>query len=343
MMEPNGAVLYYNKKTLEFMGKTQEEAIMGGWQSIIHPEDLPLAKERLMHAIEHRQFFEMECRAKHADGHYRWILTNNAPRFSPEEEFIGFVGSGVDITETKLAQDELKTYAFKLEQSNRELEQFATIASHDLQAPLRKVMMFSDTLKASTAGILPEECNDYINRMQKATVKMQNLITDLLVLSRVNRKGQPFHRTSLQQAVQEAMNALEFTIADCAGKIELGHMIELDADPGQLHQLLQNLIENALKFHKKGVPPVVKVDSRLLRNGFCEITVSDNGIGFNERFLDRIFKVFERLHGEDEYIGTGIGLAICHKIVERHAGTITAKSIPGQGAQFIVTLPVQQI
>jgi light-regulated signal transduction histidine kinase (bacteriophytochrome) len=171
---------------------------------------------------------------------------------------------------------------------------------------------------------------------------MQRMINDLLSYSRVYTKEQPFTQIDLNQVVREVLHDLEIRIQDSNGQVELGELPVVEADPTQMRQLMQNLISNALKFHKPRVAPVVKVDARQLSSELVEICVEDNGIGFKEQFLDRIFQPFQRLHGRSSYEGNGIGLAICRKIAERHSGSITAKSAPGKGTQFFVTLPAKQ-
>jgi PAS domain S-box-containing protein len=244
--------------------------------------------------------------------------------------------------ELKASERSLKVYAAKLERSNRDLDQFATIASHDLQAPLRKVIMFSDFIRASAGDRLPLECYDYIERIQKAVLKMQTLIMDLLALSRINRRGKPFEPVNLGRILQDVLVDLESLRAQVNGTIRVGRVMTIDADDVQMHQVLQNLLDNALKFHKPDVSPEVEIEMSPLDHQYCEITIRDNGIGFDEKHLDRIFEVFERLHGESQFGGTGMGLAIVRKIVERHGGTVTAHSVPGQGATFVVTLPIHQ-
>lgn len=241
----------------------------------------------------------------------------------------------------RVSERALKIYASKLEHSNRELEQFAVIASHDLQAPLRKVSLFSDYLRTSMGENLTEESRDYLDRIQKATQKMQQLITDLLVLSRVTRKGLPFAPVDLGQIIREVLSDLEEPIRETQAVIEVGETMTIDADATQMQQVLQNLIGNALKFRKPGVPPRIRVVAHPLNPQTCQIMVQDNGIGFDEKYLDRIFEVFERLHGDAQYPGTGMGLAIVRKIVERHDGLITAQGRPGEGATFIITLPIR--
>ncbi len=242
----------------------------------------------------------------------------------------------------------------ELARSNAELQEFAYVASHDLQEPLRKIQAFGDRLKVKYAEVLTDQGRDYLERMQNAAQRMQALIDDLLTLSRVTTRAQPFVPTNLTQVVQEVLSDLEVCIQQAGARLEVGQLPIVDADPVQMRQLLQNLISNALKFHRDGEPPVVKIRSQLLcererrptegatHPDLCKIFVGDNGIGFDEKYKDRIFSAFQRLHSRSEYNGTGMGLAICRKIVERHNGSIIAQSLLGQGSTFIVTLPLQQ-
>ncbi len=241
----------------------------------------------------------------------------------------------------------------ELARSNAELQQFAYVASHDLQEPLRKIQAFGNRLKDKYGEALTDQGRDYLERMQNAASRMQFLINDLLTLSRVMTKAQPFVPVNLDQVAREVLSDLELQIQQTGGRVEVGELPTIDTDPVQMRQLLQNLISNALKFHRFESPPVVKLHSQLIigqerqleksaLTELCQIIVEDNGIGFDERYLERIFNVFQRLHSRSEYEGTGMGLAICRKIVERHGGSITAKSTPGRGATFIVTLPIKQ-
>lgn len=252
---------------------------------------------------------------------------------------------GIALAQARLLEQETRQRQ-ELSRSNEELQEFAFVASHDLQEPLRKIKTFGDRLKASCGDVLNEQGRDYLERMQNAARRMQTLIEDLLTLSRVTTRAQPFVAVDLLQVTQEVLSDLEISIQQTGATIEIGELPVIDADPLQMRQLLQNLIGNALKFHQKEIQPVVKIYSKILYDSEhvspeqCQIIVEDNGIGFNEKYLDRIFNVFQRLHGRSEYDGTGIGLAICRKIVERHQGSITARSEPGRGAKFIVTLPI---
>jgi signal transduction histidine kinase len=253
--------------------------------------------------------------------------------------------------ELESALRDLRVFSAKLEVSNRELEEFASVASHDLQEPLRKVQAFGDRLRIKAGPSLSDEGRDYLERMQKAAGRMQTLINDLLTFSRVTSKGQPFVPVELAAVAHEVVSDLEARIEQTQGQVEIGDLPVIDADPLQMRQLFQNLIGNALKFHRKDVPPRIRISSTIINQRdeaaavdapHCQIMVTDNGIGFDEKYLDRIFNVFQRLHARNEYEGTGVGLAVCRRIVERHHGTITAKSSPGQGSTFIITLPVQQ-
>lgn len=246
-----------------------------------------------------------------------------------------------EIKERKRIEAKLQTYATNLERSNRELQNFAYMASHDLQEPLRKIQLFSNRLRTRHINLFDEQALDYLERMLNAATRMQQLIQDLLEYSRLTTHAQPFASVDLNQIAAEVLSDLESRIGEVKGQVTVDHLPTIDADSVQMHQLLQNLIGNALKYHQAERPPVVKVQAQVDGES-CRLTVEDNGIGFDEQYLERIFRVFERLHGRDKYEGTGIGLAICRKIVERHGGHITATSQPGQGATFIVSMPVKQ-
>ena len=237
-----------------------------------------------------------------------------------------------------------------LQRSNRELEQFASVASHDLQEPLRKIQAFGDRLLIRNSAELGEQGRDYLDRMLSSAARMRSLIDALLSFARVTTKAQPFVAVDLGVIAGNVVSDLESLTQRSGGSVEVGELPTLEADAQQMRQLLQNLIANGLKFSRPGEAPRVQVRSRLLDETEvggeaiprCEISVADNGIGFEETYLDRIFELFQRLHGRQEYEGTGMGLAICRKIVQRHGGEITARSTPGSGATFLVTLPLRQ-
>jgi light-regulated signal transduction histidine kinase (bacteriophytochrome) len=240
------------------------------------------------------------------------------------------------------ANRQLERRAVELARSNAELEQFASIASHDLQEPLRKVRTFTERLAASESEQLSDKGRDYLRRANSAAERMQRLIEDLLKLSRVATHGRPFAAVDLERVSLEVLEDLEHEIERSGAVVRVGRLPTITGDALQMRQLMQNLISNALKFRREGVAPLVSIEGELTGGALATITVRDNGIGFEPQYGRRIFRVFERLHGRGEYPGTGIGLALCRKIAERHGGAIVAESTPGVGSVFIVTLPIDQ-
>lgn len=317
-------------------------------------------------------------RAAHSEGMKRFMRTGLGPLVNKHIELLGikrnqeefpvelsivpikwedsYIFSSFihDITERKQAQRDLEIYMQKLVQSNRELQQFASVSSHDLQEPLRKIRAFSERLTAGHKAELSPQAQDYLERMQNAAARMQNLINDLLTYSRLTSRARPFVKVNLGELVQEVLGDLEVRIDNTKAKVDVGFLPTVLADKVQMQQLFQNLVSNALKFHKPGQPPEIKISSRYLDDagnpvdtplpyGYTEITVQDSGIGFDMKYVDQIFNTFQRLHTRQEYEGTGIGLAICRKITAHHNGSIIAKSQPGIGSEFIVKLPLDPV
>jgi light-regulated signal transduction histidine kinase (bacteriophytochrome) len=242
-----------------------------------------------------------------------------------------------DVTERLRLAQQLNETLRELERRNRELQDFASIASHDLQEPLRKIRAFSDRLSVACGDALPAEGRDYLARIQSAAGRMSTLIADLLSLTRVMTRGKAFERADLRKIAAAVVIDLEEAIASGGATVVIGDLASVHADPTQMRQLLQNLIGNAIKFRSPQAP-AVNVYTERLADG-CRLIVEDNGIGFAAEHAERIFDPFERLHGRGEYEGTGIGLALCRRIMERHGGTIHAVSPPEGGAQFIATFP----
>jgi PAS domain S-box-containing protein len=237
---------------------------------------------------------------------------------------------------------ELKEANKRLARKNRELQDFAYVASHDLQEPLRKVRTFAGLLRAEYGDKLDGDCGMYIDRMEESTKRMSSLISDLLALSRIATRGQPFERVHLREVVCAVVDDMELLLKETSASVEIGELPEIEADATQLRQLFQNLVSNAVTFHEAGADRRISVTCSRDSGADVEIRVSDNGIGFDVRFLDRIFTPFQRLHGRSVFPGTGMGLAICQRIVERHNGSITAESTPGEGSVFIICLPRTQ-
>ena len=345
-----------NKCMLDRRGLRSEADLLGKTDFAILPQALAQAAfDRDMHILQTGEpLIGFEVQVPTADGSEFWVSTTKVPFRNPEGEIVGLIGISHNITERKQAERRLHKLTAMLQISNRELESFASVASHDLQEPLRKIQSFGDLLIARFSQSLPEEARGYLERMQNAAGRMRTLIEDLLTLSRVTREAQPFAPVDTASIVREVVSDLEVRIQQHGGRIEVGKLPSVEADSTQIRQLFQNLIGNALKFHRENEPPVVRVQGERLRRRedfptganpeveSCLFTVSDNGIGFDEKYLDKIFAIFQRLHGRSQYEGNGIGLAVCQKIAERHHGHITARSKPGEGTTFLVVLPMKQ-
>lgn len=242
----------------------------------------------------------------------------------------------------------LTQYADELERSNRELEDFAFVASHDLQEPLRKIRAFGDRLQVKFGPQLGEQGLDYAKRMYAASERMSVLIDDLLSFSRVTTRQKPFERVDLNALVERVRDDLEFAIESTGAQLIVEDLPIIEADESQMSQVFANLVSNSLKFRSQDEKPVVEIKCRSITSevderDWVQLTFSDNGIGFDEKYRDRIFNLFQRLHGRDEYSGTGIGLALCRKIVERHGGMIDVEAKLGEGATFIIDLPLTQV
>lgn len=351
---PDGNVSYLNQRWSEYTGTPPEQSLDWGWVEVIHPHDRETSVRLWNEALEARRPVEFEHRIRRgADGAYRWHLVRGLPVLDDHGALTQWIGTCTDIDDHRRQAELLERLVWEqtseLRRSNFDLEQFASVASHDLQEPLRKIQAFSDRLQAKCAPALGEQGKEYLERITHAVARMRALINDLLEFSRVTLKGRPFAEVDLEAVAREVVSDLEILIQQSGGRVDLGPMPVIKADPLQMRQLFQNLIGNALKFHRPDAPPVVTVSAFEVfgvdkSNPVAyELRFADDGIGFEEVYCDRIFQVFQRLHGRNEYDGTGMGLAICRKIVERHSGRITAASEPGKGSTFTITLPVHPV
>jgi PAS domain S-box-containing protein len=337
---PNGTVDYYNSRYLEYQEIKQVKVADWEWAPVLHPDDLQPTTNAWQHSLETGEIYQIEHRVRMADGSYRWHLSRGVPVLDEKGQIIRWFGTATDIHDTKLAEEQLKIYTERLERSNHELEQFAFMASHDLQEPLRKIEVFGDLLLESSASLHGRERN-YLDRMRDAAGRMRDMVDGLLQLSRVTTQGKPFVQVSLSQVIEDVLYDLENQIRRTGGRVNVENLPAIDGDPLQLRQLMQNLIGNALKYHQPDVQPEVKVHAKQLA-GNVQILVEDNGIGFEQADAERIFQPFQRLVGRSQYEGSGMGLAICRRIAERHGGEITAHSKPGHGSTFIVSMPMYQ-
>ena len=347
--DPDGNLDYYNQRWFDYTGMTLEETMGWGWQPVLHPDDLQNCLNRWTDSLTNDSPYEVEYRFKRAsDGAYRWHLGRALPRRNEAGEILQWVGTCTDIEDFKQAQAALLQMNDALEarvnertadllRSNEELQQFAYVASHDLQEPLRMIGSYTQLLARRYQGQLDEKADKYIAYAVDGVTRMQTLIQDLLGYSRVGAQERIFQETPANEAVDIALVNLSAAVKDSGAIITVDPLPTLLADAPQLVSLFQNLIGNAIKY-RGDKPPCVHIHARQQDQKWL-FSVKDNGIGIEPQFAERIFVIFQRLHGREAYSGTGIGLAICKKIVERHKGTIWMESEIGKGSAFFFSLP----
>ena len=320
-------------------------------RNLIHPEDKIRVWDVFRAAIDSGGTINTEFKITTLKGNIKLIhcvakiVVNNDGK--PEK----LSGSIRDVTHSRSIEENLKNKVKELYHSNKELEEFAFVASHDMQEPLRKIITFSSMLLEKYKGALTGDGTMYLSRMTIAAENMRNLINDLLEFSRISKTKQPFEKVDLNLILKQVKTELELRIEETGTVIVSNQLPELDAIPSQMKQLFSNIISNAIKFRKSGTPPEITIFSEPLsqqekidlllpgKSHYCKISFTDNGIGFDDEYAETIFKVFQRLHGKSEYPGSGIGLAICKKILEHHNGIIYAENVPGKGASFIMIMP----
>ncbi|MGE6218406.1 PAS domain-containing protein [Nubsella zeaxanthinifaciens] len=321
--------------------------------SFVHPEDRKMLRDICLGAKNNRSSFKANYRIIRPNGDVRYVATTARLRHDEAGNGYAYLGNTQDVTQLKEAQRLLEEKINELNISNKDLEQFAYVASHDLQEPLRKIRAFGERLKTGFEHQITAEGQDYINRMQNAAERMQTLIDDLLAFSKVSREAKEFHPVNLAQLLQKVIHDLDYTIESTNAQLVITVSETVDGIAAQLAQVFQNIISNSLKFVKPNVQPVIHISSQTMLGSaipasgltpslnYCVIKITDNGIGFDESYAGKIFDLFQRLHARTEYKGTGIGLAICKKIIENHAGQIFAKSKEGEGASFFIVLPLK--
>ncbi|MGA2225932.1 MAG: PAS domain S-box protein, partial [Syntrophobacteraceae bacterium] len=323
---PDGRNTYASESFLKLVGITQQECSDFGWGDVLHPEDAERTIAAWQECVRTGGIWDIEHRFLGVDGQWHPILARGVPVKDESGEIVFWAGINLDISERKKMEDELrksrdelelrvqerttdlKNYMAKLEQSNQALQDFASIAAHDLKEPLRKVISFGNMLRQKSGDSLGQTGNDYLDRMLNATGRMQSLLWGLLDYSRVATAAEPFKEVDLSDLIGEVISDLEVRIVTTGGEVNVGTLPVVSADPTQMRQLFQNLIGNALKFHKPGEKPIVRVHSISNTDSAYQIIVEDNGIGFDEQYLERIFAPFQRLHGRSsQYEGTGMG------------------------------------
>ncbi len=299
----------------------------------MHPDDIDRVLGAFLAFVEADiERTDQEFRVRTPEGGWRWVqaIGTSAER-DADGRVVTLAGFLFDIDERKRAEEALR-------RSNTELQRFAYVASHDLQEPLRSIISFSQLLEKRYRGELGQDADEYIAFIVEGGNRMQALIRDLLTFSRVETAAKPLAPTETCAVVADAVRSMDAALRDAGATVEVGELPRAMADAAQLEQVFANLISNALKYGREGVPPVVRISAR--REGpMVEFAVADNGIGIEAAYFDRIFEMFQRLHTHDQYEGTGIGLAVVKRIVERHGGRVRVESTPGEGSTFSFTLP----
>ena len=354
MADDKGHRNFFNQKWTEYTGLSLSELEGWGWTSVVHPDDRDQNIEAWKRSVETGLNFQFENRLLRKDGQYRWHLVRGLARKDSNGKIMMWVGTNTDIHEQKAFADEMerrvKERTFELEKSNSELEQFVYVTSHDLQEPLRKIRMFSEMLK-ETANETDLVSKKHIDKISATALRMSTLLKELLNFAQLSHQEQ-FEDTDLNNIVSKALLDLELTISEKKAAIHFSDLPAIQAVPVQMHQLFYNLINNALKFAKADVPPIINIRCGIAHELtlqrfpyliqdkiYYEIVVEDNGIGFEQHYADQIFHIFQRLHTRAEYSGTGIGLALCKKVVINHYGAIYANAEKGKGAAFHILLP----
>ena len=360
--DTEGVLDYFNQSVLNYSGLTLEKILKDGWLQIVHPDDREENIRLWIDAITTGKDFLFEHRFRRYDGVYRWQLSRAIPQKDENGKIQRWVGTSTDIQEQKIFATELEKKVSErtreleqknidLDKMNKELQAFAYISSHDLQEPLRKIQTFASRIVEKEEHNLSDIGKDYFKRMKSAADRMQTLIQDLLVYSRTNTSERKFELIELKDLMEEIKRDIKEEIEQKQGVIEILETCPVKMINFQLKQLLLNLISNSLKFSNSLNPPHITIScethiGKKFQNvklipdkEYCHIRISDNGIGFEQKYSEKIFELFQRLNTKDKYIGTGIGLAIVKRIVENHGGTITAKGEINKGATFDIYIP----
>ncbi len=334
MADENGRTLWHNQRWIDYTGTTPDNLprAAGG---LVHGDDRPRVEERWQASLRTGVPYEIEFRCRRHDGVYRWFLCRAVAIRDASGRIVRWFGTNTDIHEQKSTEAALR-------RSNEDLQQFAYVASHDLQEPLRTVVSFSQVLMRRYSTELEGNAREYLGYVSDAALRMSHLVRDLLVYSRATRDGDRIAQTvELEAVLDDVLSGLHAQIAEAGAQVRHDPLPAVTGDRTQLGQVLQNLISNALKYTRAGVRPEIRIHAERHPAEWV-ISVSDNGEGFRQQFADRIFGIFKRLHGR-EVPGTGIGLAICRTIVDRHGGRIWAESSEGEGSTFFFTLPAEEI
>lgn len=357
-----GQITYTNRWLQDFLGAAPREFTGASWQNFVFAADYPALAKDLLQAVHRQAPLSGQYRFREkATGNFLWHIFSAIPLKNDKDAIIRWIGFIVDIHAQKqieqtlkdnrelketqqmlvLNQEELQRKVIELNRSNYELEQFAHLASHDLQEPLRKLFFYSDAVKQKYHHVVDASGQAMLNNMTAAASRMKELINDLLSYSQLQQQKLQFEPVDLNRVMDDIVRDLDLPIREKNAVVEIAPLPTVTGNTMRLRQLFSNLISNSLKYAKKDIPPRIEV-ALTASNGMVAISVKDNGIGFEEEYKEKIFELFERLHTRDKFPGTGIGLSICKRITELHQGTISARSEPNEYAIFEVTLPLTQ-
>jgi PAS domain S-box-containing protein len=360
-MDAEGRLSYANDWLIKYTGHQLESLNNGAWKEVVFTDDyeafLVLFTKGNLHSSEE---IKIQARLRNNEtGDYLWHQVSLSPMDEKQDDSLLRIGYIVDIHLQKLLEETLKDnqelkqtqgelrkneaelgkIIEELNRSNFELQQFAFIASHDLQEPVRKLLFYSDSLIKKYAGVIDEPATKFLHIMQASATRMRILIQDLLSFSQINKEQVKYEPVDLGEIVQSVLQDLELIINEKSASITVLPLSGISADSRMMRQLFSNFVSNSLKYSREGISPVIKISGKVTKENY-EIAFQDNGIGFEEKYLPQMLNLFQRLHVKEKFEGTGLGLAICRKIVELHNGTITAKSEEGNGAIFYVTIPL---
>jgi PAS domain S-box-containing protein len=340
---------FFNQFWLDFTGRSMEEELGDGWAEGVHALDFQRCVDTYLTAFNARRPFKMEYRLRRHDGEYRWILDHGTPYFTADHRFAGYIGSCVDITERKHAEDAAREMnevlerrvadrTTELQKANESLEAFSYSVSHDLRAPLRHVQGFIHLLERDAGDRVGEKAKEYLHLIADAAKRMGRLIDELLEFSRMGRVELSQSRVNMEDLVRDVV---QFTAGDIGQRTvvwEIGPLPAVHGDPSMLRLVVENLISNALKYSRYRSETRIAIGSSPAENGKSVFFVRDNGVGFDPQYAGKLFGVFQRLHSSEEYEGTGIGLANVQRVIERHGGKVWAEAILNQGATFYFSL-----
>ena len=343
---PDGEIQYLSDSFLRLVDMTIEECRHFEWTKRLAPEEAARTLSDWKQCVACGGSWDYEYRILGADDRYHAILSRGRQLKDARGRTTGWAGINLDITERKKAEDQIRQYVTRLELRERELQDFAFAASHDLQEPLRKIQTFGDILVTECQELLPAELRDFLRRMIRSADRMRELVQSLVSYCQVGVAAPSFTSVPLGDVVKAVLRDLEGRVHETGATVEVGDLPVIEGDPGQLQLLLRNLVDNGLKCSKEGEKPLIRISGCTVESPMGNqyaLVVQDNGIGFDKGELRRIFRPFSRQHGTNQYDSAGIGLALCRRIVARHGGTITATSAPGKGSTFVITLPFQQL